>query len=196
MNLYRCLLILVSHLSPQKPSLLSDWVDGPHCYPSGQWHICQIWFHLEYWSGILNWQGPINNPTCDDYMLPISGRPSKVAQERTTREHLAGRSRKLVWDAHVNIPGPISAAILSVKDLHPLDIDSGAIVNGKPGWTFISWVAHVASPCVCLYWGCDCVSVNTLRWLIKALKPRWHPGCYRLKQLTCKDSVIFSIIYI
>ena len=129
------------------------------------------------------------NPTCDDYMLPISGRPSKVAQERTTREHLAGRSRKLVWDAHVNIPGPISAAILSIKDLHPLDSDSGAIVNGKPGWTVIFWVAHVASPCICLYWGCDCVSVNTLRWLIKALKPRWHPGCYRLKQLTCKDSV-------
>ena len=38
----------------------------------------------------------MTNLTCDDYMLTISARPSKVAEERTPREHLVGRSRKLV----------------------------------------------------------------------------------------------------
>ena len=77
-------------------------------------------------------------------MLPVYARSSKVAKENTSREHLAARSRKLIWDAHVDIPSSISAATFSVEELHPCDCDLSAVVDGKPGCTFVVCVAHVA----------------------------------------------------
>ena len=137
-------LLLVSHLWAQKPSLLAGWAERPHRCPSGWWHIYQIQLDLEYWSGISDWQQ--NNLTYDAYMLPISARSSKVAEEKTPREHLVGRSRKLIWDTHVNIPSSISAAIFSVEELHPIDCDLSAVVDGKPGCTSFDVLcgAHVA----------------------------------------------------
>ena len=45
---------------------------------------------------VIDMNVSMNNLTCDDYMLPISARSSKVAEERASSEHLIGRSRKLV----------------------------------------------------------------------------------------------------
>ena len=75
----------------------------------------------------------MKNVTCDDYMLPIGSRSSKVAKEITSREHLAGRSRKVVCDADINVFRSVSTAVISVEDLHPFDCDWSAIVNCKPG---------------------------------------------------------------
>ena len=75
----------------------------------------------------------MKNVTCDDYMLPIGSRSSKVAKERTSREHLAGRGREVVCDADINVVSPPSTATISVEDLHPFDCDRSAVVNGKPG---------------------------------------------------------------
>ena len=66
-------------------------------------------------------------------MLPISSRSSKLAKERTSREHLAGRGGELVCDADINVFCPVSTAVISVEDLHPFDCDCGAIIDGKPG---------------------------------------------------------------
>ena len=74
----------------------------------------------------------MKNVTCDDYMLPIGSRSSEVAKERTSREHLAGRSRELVRDAHINVFCSVATAVISVEDLHPFDGDRSAVVDCKP----------------------------------------------------------------
>merc|ERR1711962_1206559 len=76
-------------------------------------------------------------------MLPINCRSSKVAEERTAREHMTGRSRKLVCDADVNVLCALSTAPLSVEDIHSVDSDCSAKVDGKPGRRLLLCVAHV-----------------------------------------------------
>ena len=74
----------------------------------------------------------MKNVTCDDYMLPIGSRSSKLAKERTSRKHLAGRGGELVCDADINVFCPVSTAVISVEDLHPFDGDRSAVVDCKP----------------------------------------------------------------
>ena len=141
-------------------------------------------------------------------MLSISARSSKMAEERTPREHLTGGSRKLVWDAHINVFRTVSTTIFSIEDLHSVDSDCSAVVNGKPGWAFFLCVTHVLiSHRLSLY-----VSVNALGcWehclmndtsylmvtifstnpiIIVILIGWWLDGCNRMKQLnsTCKGT--------
>ena len=96
-------------------------------------------------------------------MLPISSRSSKLAKERTSREHLAGRGWELVWDPHLNVFRSISTATISVEDLHPSNSDWSSIVDGQPGSRFDLCVAHVP-----LLPTSICVSVNTLGCLEEA----------------------------
>ena len=151
-------LLLVSHLAAHKPSLLLGWAERPHRCPSVWWHICQPQLDLKYWSGISNWHCCLNNLTCDIYTLPISCRSSKVSKGRTPREHLIGRSRKLVWDADVNVFRTVSTAIFSIEDLHSVDSDRSTVVDGKPWRRFVFCVTHVLiSHRLSLY-----ISVNAL----------------------------------
>ena len=122
----------------QKLSLLRGWAHLHH-YPSGLWHICQRPLGLEYLSSINISQLLL---TCDDDVLPISARPSKVPEEGAAREHLAARGWKLVWNADVNISSCLPKSVASVEYLNPLNGDWSIVVNGNPWCSLAQGVAH------------------------------------------------------
>ena len=141
----------------QKLSLLWGGVGCLHHYSSGLWHICQTHlFGLENWS-VMTIQHLLL--TCDDDVLPIIGRSSKMAEEVATGEHLASRSWKLIGNADINIHSPISTPWDSVENLDYVDGDSLAVINGNPGCTFCVCVAYhiTATPKIRAF-----VSVNTV----------------------------------
>ena len=98
-----------------------------------------------------------------DNVLAIIARSCKMAKEVAARKHLAARSWKLIRNADINIFSSSSTALTSVENLHPLDSDCGAVVNGKPGCWFILCVTKI-SACTVLYSliRAICVSVNAL----------------------------------
>ena len=71
----------------------------------------------------------------------MSGRSWVMAKKGTAMKHLTGRRWKLICNADVNITSPLPTASVSGEDLNPLDGDSGAIVDGKPGCRFAFCVA-------------------------------------------------------
>ena len=99
--------------------------------------------------------------TCDDDVLPIKGRSSKMAEEVAAREHLATRSWKLVRNADINISRPVSTACDSVENLDSVDGDCFAVVDGNPGCTFLVCVAHITNLITTSVRAC-CVSINAL----------------------------------
>ena len=113
-----------------------------------------IQFLLWLWLWAVRGLTPICNRTCDNYLLPISPRSSKVAKEKASREHLAGSRRKHVWDSDVNIFCTVSTAIPTVEYLYPFHSNCSAVIDGKPGWRF--WLCVTLVP-VTIY-----LSVNAL----------------------------------
>ena len=125
----------------QKPLLLWGWAYLYH-YPSGLSHICQMSLCLGYRSAmifvklILTWH---------DYVLSICGRSSKTAKKGAARKHLSARSWKFIRNADINILSSISTASTSVENLHPLDGDCSAVVNGNPGCWLLLCVAKISA---------------------------------------------------
>ena len=82
--------------------------------------------------------------TWDDYVLPISGRSSKMAKVGATRKLLCVSGWKRVWDADFNISSPLPTASTSVENLNSLDGDHSAVVNGNP------WIAATLGVANCI----------------------------------------------
>ena len=148
------------HLFSRKLSPPWGWGKRPHHCPSGQWHICQTRLDLGYWLGSSMIYSTVQILTWDDYVLPIYARSSKLAKERTSRKHFAGRGWELVCDADINVFRSVSTAILSVEDLHPFDCDCGAIIDGKPWWTSSIGVAYA----VCVVDAICCWEAKDIGW--------------------------------
>ena len=91
-------------------------------------------------------------------MLPIRARSNKTAKEGAARKHLAARSWKLIRNTDINISSSTSTALTSVENLHPLDADSGAVVNGKPGFGLMLGMAHFYNASIFIRG--ICVSIN------------------------------------
>ena len=108
-------------------------------------------FLLRLWLWAVRGLTPICNRTCDNYLLPISPRSSKVAKERASREHLAGSRRKHVWDSDVNIFCTVSTAIPTVEYLYPFHSNCSAVIDGKPGWRFWLCGTQGTSPGTSIY---------------------------------------------
>ena len=104
-----------------------------------------------------------------DNVLAIIARSCKMAKEVAARKHLAARSWKLIRNADINIFSSSSTALTSVENLHPLDSDSGAVVNGKPGCRLMVRVADFYNASINIRG--ICVSINAflcskVRWFV------------------------------
>ena len=105
-----------------------------------------------------------------------------MAKEGATRKHLIARSWKLVCNPDVNVPSSPPTATPSVEYLNSLDDDSGAIVDGNPGFFVMFCVAHC----------CLDVSINALlRWqsAIAIAICRRLGGPHRLQLIDCGGNV-------
>lgn len=109
--------------------------------------------------------------TWDDDVLPISARSSKMPEEGATREHLAGRGRKLVRNADIDISSSLPTAVNSVEYLNPLNGDWSFVVNGKPGWRVLS--------ALCVADGLD-ITINTFLCSF-VIWCGWLAGTHRLE---------------